>query len=63
MKFTIKTELENKISFLDILIANHEYLKTSVYQQSTYTGLNISTVYLHKPQYINSLPTHASVYQ
>ena len=39
IKFTYEKQIENKLSFLDILISNNENLQTSVFHKKTYTGL------------------------
>ena len=39
IKFTYEKQIENKLSFLDILISNNENLQTSVYHKKRYTVL------------------------
>ena len=39
IKFTMETEVNQRLPFLDILIDNQYTLKTSVYHKPTYTGL------------------------
>ena len=39
IKFTYEKQIENKLSFLDILISNNKNLQTSVFHKKTYTGL------------------------
>ena len=39
IKFTYEKQIENKLSFLDILISNKKNLQTSVFHKKTYTGL------------------------
>ena len=38
IKFTYGKQIENKLSFLDILISNNKNLQTSVFHKKTYTG-------------------------
>ena len=43
IKFTIKTETENKISFLDVLlICNNSLISNKVYHKNTNTGIYIN---------------------
>ena len=39
IKFTYEKLIENKLSFLDILISNNENLQTSVFHKKTHAGL------------------------
>ena len=39
IKFTYEKQIDNKLSFLDILISNNENLQTSVFIKKTHTGL------------------------
>ena len=42
IKFTYEKQIENKLSFLDILISNNKNLQTSVFHKKTYTGLELN---------------------
>ena len=39
IQFTMETQNENCLSFLDVLIKNEETVTTSVYRKNTFTGL------------------------
>ena len=55
IKFSMETEINGKLPFLDVLVCNKLNLVTSIYRKSTYTGL-LTTFFSFTPsKYKNGL--------